>query len=167
LKKAYEPTINSSTTAFVKEGCGIRSIARLLHISPNTVLGRIKAIASAIIKPVVTIGRTYEVDELKTYVANKSNECRVIYALDKQTGQVVDFKAGRRTKANLKGVTDTLLLANSKRVYTDGLKLYRELIPQIVHRVRPYDTNKIERKNLCLRTHQKRLNRKLFVFQKA
>jgi insertion element IS1 protein InsB len=72
LKKAYEPTVDSTIIAFVKEGCGIRSIARLLRISTNTVLGRITAIANAIPKPTIPIGRTYEVDELRTYVRSKS-----------------------------------------------------------------------------------------------
>ena len=33
-KRAYANHINSEIVAHVKEGCGIRSIARLLHISP-------------------------------------------------------------------------------------------------------------------------------------
>lgn len=96
--QAYKSSISNDIAAHVKEGCGIRSIARLLHISANAVLARIKAIAIAIQKPVVTLGRTYEADELRTYVGNKSNECWIIYALDKQTGQVVDFKVGYRNK---------------------------------------------------------------------
>ena len=91
----------------------------------------------------------------------------MIYALDKQSGQVVDLKVGRRTKTNLKRVTDTLLLANCKQIYTDGLKIYRELIPRALHKIKRYGTNKIERKNLSLRTHLKRLNRKTICFSKS
>jgi IS1 family transposase/transposase-like protein len=163
-KHAYQASVNSNIVAHVKEGCGIRSMARLLTISTVTVLKRIRSIAQTIKKPIILTGRIYEVDELRTYIKNKNKECWVIYALDKQSGQVVDFKIGRRTKTNLKRVTDTLLLANCKQVYTDGLKIYRELIPQAIHKVNRYGTNKIERKNLSLRTHLKRLNRKTICF---
>src|SRR5271168_4248940 len=112
---AYHLAISSHMAAHVKEGCGIRSIARLLNISASTVLKRIKTIAGAIKKPVIPTGRQYEVDELKTYIKNKTKECWVIYALDRQSWQVVDLKVGRRTKTNLKRVTDTLLLAKCKQ----------------------------------------------------
>lgn len=117
--------ISNSIISLVKEGCGIRSIARLLHISAVTVINRIRKIADAIVKPIIAIGRTYEVDELRTYIKNKNQEYWVIYALDKQNGQVVDLKVGKRTNVNVKLVTDTLLLSNCKQVYTDKLNIYR------------------------------------------
>ena len=63
--KAYKPHINSYIIDHVTEGCGIRSIARLLDISPNTVIRRIKMIASNIKKPAIVTNKVYEVDELK------------------------------------------------------------------------------------------------------
>jgi transposase-like protein len=45
VKQSYLPLINPSIAAHVKEGCGIRSIARLLHISATTVISRIQKIA--------------------------------------------------------------------------------------------------------------------------
>ncbi len=166
-KHAYEASINSEIAAHVKEGCGIRSIARLLHIAAGTVLCRIQKIAGSIKKPAILMERTYEVDELKTYTKNKTKECWVICALDKQTKQVVDFKIGNRTKKNLKRVTDTLLLANCKQIFTDGLDIYRQIIPAALHKVKRYGTNHIERNNLTIRTHLKRLNRKTIAFSKS
>ena len=64
-KRAYATYINSEIVAHVKEGCGIRSIARLLHIAAGTVLHRIQKIADSIKKPAIAIERVYEVDELK------------------------------------------------------------------------------------------------------
>jgi len=167
IKHAYKPSTNSNIAAHIKEGCGIRSIARLLNISAGTVLKRIKSIADCIKKPIISTGRIYEVDELKTYIKNKSKECWVIYALDKQSKEVVDLKIGGRTKKNLKRVIDTLLLAKCKQVCTDGLDIYRYVIPAAIHKVKRYGTNKIERKNLSLRTHLKRLNRKTICYSKS
>ncbi|WP_143013885.1 IS1-like element transposase [Mucilaginibacter sp. OK268] len=48
FKKAYKSGTNSYIINHVREGCGIRSIARLLNIPPNTVIRRIKNIASTI-----------------------------------------------------------------------------------------------------------------------
>jgi len=166
-KHAYKASVNSEIASHVKEGCGIRSIARLLHIAAGTVLYRIQKIAGSIKKPTIMMERTYEVDELKTYIKNKTKECWVICALDKQNGQVVDFKVGKRTKKNLKRVTDTLLLANCKQIFTDGLEIYKHIIPAVLHKVKRYGTNHIERKNLTLRTHLKRLNRKTIAFSKS
>jgi insertion element IS1 protein InsB len=138
LNQACKASTNSDIVAHVKEGCGIRSIARLLHIAAGTVLCRIQKIADGIKKPAISMGMTYEVDELKTYIKNKTKECWVIYAIDKQTRQVVDLKVGSRTKKNLKRVTETLLLANCKQINTDGLDIYKQIIPVALHKVKRY-----------------------------
>jgi IS1 family transposase len=59
------------------------------------------------------------------------------------------------------------LLARCKQIYTDGLDIYGFVIPKKLHRVKRYGTNHIERKNLSLRTHLKRLNRKTIAFSKS
>ena len=165
--QAYKSCINNDIAAHLKEGCGIRSIARLLHISANTVLTRIKTIAAVINQPTIYTDRMYEVDELRTYIGNKTRECWIIYALDKQTGQVVDVKVGSRNKKNLNRVIDTLLMAKCRKIYTDRLNLYWNIIPSSLHITRRYGTNRIERKNLSLRTHLKRLNRKTICYSKS
>ena len=138
INKACHSSISRSIVDHVNEGCGIRSIARLLNVSVDTVLSRIKRIANHIKKPTIQTGSVYEVDELKTYIKSKACDYWVIYALDRQSGQVVDLKVGKRTKANLQRVTDTLLLAKCKQIYTDGLGIYKQLIPAAIHTVRRY-----------------------------
>ncbi|HEY2582316.1 MAG TPA: IS1 family transposase [Mucilaginibacter sp.] len=164
---ACKSHVNSNIAAHVMEGCGIRSIARLLQISAVTVIRRIKKIADGIKKPAIITERVYEVDELKTFVKKKTNDYWVIYAVDKESKQVVDFKTGKRTKKNIKKVIDTLLLAECRQIYTDGLNIYRFVIPEKIHLVKRYGTNHIERKNLTLRTHLKRLGRKTLCYSKS
>ena len=167
INKAYYRNVNKNIVDHLKEGCGIRSIARLLEIAPGTVLNRIKHIASNTKKPLISIGGTYELDELKTYIKNKNCDCWVIYALDKQSGQVVDMKVGKRIKTNLQFVANTLLLSNCKAIYTDRLNVYRYIIPLALHQTKRHGTNRIERKNLSLRTNLKRLNRKTICYSKS
>lgn len=166
INKAYIADINIPIVNYLIEGCGIRSIARLLNISPNTVIRRIKIIAADIKKPPIVTNQVYEVDELKTYVKKKTREYWVTYALNQQTGEVVDLRVGSRNQSSLKRVIDTLLLSGCKRIYTDGWRVYRQIIPRKLHKVKRFGTNRIERKNLTLRTHLKRLNRKTICFSK-
>jgi len=113
------------------------------------------------------VNKQYEADELKTFVNKKENEQWLIYAIDKKTKKVVDFRIGKRSKRNIKTVIDTLLFAKAKRIYTDGLTTYRGLVPKEIHKVVPHNTNYIERHNLTLRTHLKRLSRKTICFSKS
>jgi insertion element IS1 protein InsB len=50
---------------------------------------------------------------------------------------------------------------------TDRLKNYRYLIDEKLHSVKSFGTNHIERKNLTLRTHLKRLNRRTICFSRG
>jgi len=166
--KAYEQETDKEICEHIKEGCGVRSIARLLHISPTTVIKRTKRLAKQIVKPVYHLTRkNYEMDELRTYIRNKTNRYWVAYAIRKDTKEVVDFKVGKRNKGTLRRVIDTLLLSEAKKIYTDGYPLYRTLIPPELHRRSKYKINHIERKNLSIRTHLKRLSRKTICFSKS
>ena len=70
---ALDPILNQKIIALTKEGVGIRATARLLDISPTTVITRIKKIASEIKEPLLVKGKMYEVDELRTYVKKKGD----------------------------------------------------------------------------------------------
>lgn len=65
--------VNEDIVSHLKEGCGIRSISRLLKVSATTVLRRIVLLAKKICRPVISIGKEYELDELRTYVKKKTN----------------------------------------------------------------------------------------------
>lgn len=165
--QAYNKGTDEKIVMLTKESCGIRSIGRILAISPATVLRRLVAIAANIQKPSVALAKTYEADELKTYVRKKKNKQWVIYAIDRETKQVVDFRVGKRNKRNLKSVIETLLLSEAKKIYTDGFEIYRQHIPSVIHRFKAFGTQHIERKNLTLRTHLKRLSRRTICFSKS
>ncbi|MEQ9263153.1 MAG: IS1 family transposase [Owenweeksia sp.] len=165
--KAYQAEINSILIAYLKEGLGIRSIARLLEISPNTVMNRIIAISNDVEKPPTSLGKTYEMDELCTYIGNKSRRMWIAYAIRKDTREVVDFKVGRRNNKTLGKVINTLTLSSATKIYTDKLHIYKNLIDKAIHKVKNRGINYIERKNLTLRTHLKRLNRKTICYSKS
>ncbi len=165
--KAYLPNINSLIIQLTKEGLGIRSIARILNISTTTLIKRILSISENIKTPVLAFGKTYELDELRFFLRRKSNLMWLAYAIDKETKRVAAFYMGRRNNTTLNAVVKTLLNAKAKNIYTDKLKNYQYLIPEEIHITKRYGTNGIERKNLSIRTHLKRLNRKTICFARS
>lgn len=153
----------------LKESCSIRGIGRILGISPNTVIRRILKIARYLKRPYPILkGKVYEVDELFTYIKHKKkNRICIAYSYEPKSGNVIDIVVGRRTKKTLKKVTDTLVLSDAKRICTDGLDVYGDLIPHAIHHIHKRCTNHIERQNLNLRTHLKRLNRRTICYSKS
>jgi insertion element IS1 protein InsB len=78
------------------------------------------------------------------------------YALRSDTRQVIDFVVGKRTKQVLAGLVQSLLLSSVRIIKTDRSN-FRSLIPISRHVGNAYDINHIERNNLNIRTHLKRL----------
>lgn len=151
----------------LKEGCGIRSISRILAISAVTVLRKIKVMASPLTKPPLSFGKEYELDELCTYVKSKTRKRWIVYAIRRDTKEVVDFSIGSRTNSTLRKITDTLILSEAAKVFTDKLPNYKYLLPSTIHTTKHRGTNHIERKNLTLRTHLKRLSRRTTCFSRS
>ena len=165
--KAYHANTDKSIMLLTKEGLGIRSTARVLQISATTLLKRLQQIAAAIPRPVISKHKTYEVDELCTYVKKKSRQIWIVYALERTTKAVVSFAVGARTSKTLHIVTQTLLNAEAKAIHTDRLRQYATLIPDNIHHSKRFGTNHIERRNLSLRTHLKRLSRRSICYSKS
>jgi len=69
---------------FTKEGLGIRSTARVLKISVTTLLKRIISIAKNKVQPPIVKGKTYEVDEMRTFIGKKSLLRWIVYELDSE-----------------------------------------------------------------------------------
>lgn len=165
--RAYQSSTNDQIIRLLKEGVGMRGIARLLRISVVTLFSRIRRIASKLRPPYILKGKQYEVDEIKTFIGNKKRKIWIAYALERESRRVVSFKVGSRTNQTLKTILQTLFLSEAKTIYTDKLPAYTFLIPEAIHRTWPRCTNHIERNNLNLRTHLKRLNRRSICFSKS
>lgn len=166
-KLAYMACINDKIKRLLNEGCGIRSISKLLHITTRTVIRKILDISGKVNKPSMYIGKEYEVDEMLTYVGSKRKLYWIVYALEKKTRQVVEFTIGSRTNKTLHEITDKLLLSSASKVYTDKLLNYKYLIPSAIHSTKYRGTNYIERNHLTIRTHLKRLNRRSICYSKS
>ncbi len=127
-------SVNTEIVNLLKEGVGIRSMSRLLNILTNTVLSRLIKLSKQVKKPMIVLGKHYEMDELCTYIRNKNNRIWIAYSIRKDTKEVIDFKVGKRTNKTLRSVVNTLLLSEAKKIYTDKLKQYKSLIPSKIHK---------------------------------
>ena len=161
---AYIPELNRIISSYIKEGVGIRGITRILDISTTTLLKRIISISKDITAPHIATDAVYEVDEIKTFVGRKKAHIWIAYALNRMDKSVACFSVGPRTNETLSKVTDKLI--HAKRIYTDKLRQYNTLISPEIHRITNRGTNHIERHNLTIRTHIKRLTRRTICFSR-
>ncbi len=166
--KAYEKEVSPLLAQLVCESVSIRGIRRVLKNVTNTVLRRIRTIAKGIIKPTIVMNQLeLEVDEIRTYIGRQGNEYWLAYALSRSTGEVIDFIIGKRSKNTLRPLINTLLLSGASKIRTDNLNIYQALIPKGIHEHGAYCINHIERKNLSIRTHIKRLSRRTICFSRS
>ncbi len=104
---------------------------------------------------------------MRFFIRKKTNPQWLVYALDRETKQIVNFYIGRRNNKTLNAVVKTLLNAKAEKIYTDKLKNYKYLISQTIHTTKKHGTNHIERKNLDIRICLKRFSRKTLCFSKG
>ncbi len=108
-----------------------------------------------------------ELDEMWSYVAKKSNPRWLWYAIDHRSGRVLAYVFGTRKDQvflQLKGLLEPFGIT---RFYTDGWGAYERHLEPKKHVVGKQNTQKIENKNLNLRTRIKRLARRTICFSKT
>jgi insertion element IS1 protein InsB len=167
-QKKYGKHNEQEVVVLNNEGVGISSMSRILRLPKSSVQMLIRRASERIQKTdLQEKQQIYELDEMYTFIGNKGHPCYIIYAINRQTRKVVEFTTGSRTKENIGLLVRKLLSLFPKRIYTDRLPVYKSLIPEHLHKILPYQTNRIERKNLTIRTHLKRLSRKTICFSKS
>ena len=102
-----------------------------------------------------------EMDEQWSYVGKKSEQRWLWYAIDHATSTVLAYIFGKRKDDVFKRLKALLKPFNIARYYTDDWGAYERHLDTGKH-----NTQKIERKNLNLRTWIKRLTRKTICFSK-
>jgi insertion element IS1 protein InsB len=108
-----------------------------------------------------------EMDEQWSYVGKKSEQRWLWYAIDHATSTILAYVFGRRKDEIFKQLKALLQPFNITRYYTDDWGAYERHLDTAEHQVGKRNTQKIERKNLNLRTWIKRLTRKTICFSKS
>lgn len=163
-------------------GSGIRDTARVLDIGPPTVIKELRNKEPELesinrnildnienppdIQVVIKLCDEAELDEMWSFVGNKSNQRWLWHAIDHRTGKILAYVFGSRKDEVFLQLRNLLEPFGIKRFYSDDWGAYDRHIEKAKHCVGKRNTQKIERKHLTLRTRIKRLARKTICFSK-
>lgn len=177
IGKIVDMTLNAS---------GIRDISRVLKISPNTVIKRLKEKnkqlnqvnveylqsiqadngAEKVEVDIVCVNEA-EGDEMWSFVGSKKCQRWIWHAIDHKSGKVLAYAFGDRKDDVYKELAQRLKPFGINKFYTDGWGAYERIPVAKQHIVGKKNTQKIERKHLTWRTRIKRLARKTICFSKT
>ena len=162
-----DPTVCRLVVPLALNGCGVRDIARVLTISPTTVLKLLRQQAARVRRsPLPARFVELELDEMWSFVGDKAHQTWLWYAFEPRSRQIVAWQIGRRTDKTCARLLRQLAPCHVLRFCTDDWESYQKLIPEAHHWVGKQWTQRIERQNLNFRTHLKRLHRRTICFSK-
>ncbi|HHB8001423.1 MULTISPECIES: IS1 family transposase [Klebsiella] len=168
---AAKPDTHQSIIDMAMNGAGCRDTVRVLDISLNTVLRHLKNLApkqvAQHIEPGAEVVICCEADEQWSFVRCKGNPRWLFYAYDRIRKRVLAHVFGPRNAVTLKRLLALLSKFNIAFYMTDAWPVYRTLLDSASHVVSKKYTQRIERHNLNLRTHLKRLTRRTICFSKS
>jgi insertion element IS1 protein InsB len=108
-----------------------------------------------------------EVDEMWSYVGNKTQQRWLWHAIDHRTGVILAYVLGQRQDEVFLQLKALLSPFGLQHFYTDAAEVYNRHLASAQHTVGKQFTQKIERKHLTLGTRIKRLVRKTICFSKS
>ena len=176
------PEVKQQSIDMSLNASGVRDTARVLHISPDTVLRELRQKEAALESVNTALLRTMapdeilvdiqqageaEIDEMWSFVGKKGNQRWLWHAIDHHTGAVLAYVFGRRKDAVFLQLKALLEPFGLTRFSTDHWGAYERHLDPEVHSPGKRNTQKIERKHLPLRTRIKRLVRKTICFSKS
>ena len=181
--KAYEAGVKEKIVEMAINGSGIRDTSRVLGIHKDMVINQLKRKEDSLVQvnpnfnlqdgsgvrevTLKSFCGEAEMDEQWSFVGSKSNQRWIWYAVDHSTNTILAYVFGKRKDVVFKALKSLLTPFNIKRYYTDDWGAYERNLPAEKHEIGKTNTQKIERKNLNLRTWIKRLARKTICFSKT
>ena len=176
------PEVKQQIVDMSLNASGVRDTARVLHISTDTVLRALRKKEAALESVNTALLRTMdpdemlvdiqqageaEMDEMWSFVGNKGNPRWLWHAIGHHTGAVLAYVFGRRKDEVFLQLKALLEPFGLTRYYTDHWGAYSRHLDPNLHSPGKRNTQKIERKQLTLRTRIKRLVRETICFSKS
>ena len=176
------PAVKQQMVDMALNGSGIRDTARVLRVSPTTVIntlqkkesilqpvneGLLQRLDAEQVQVIVHKVEAAEVDEMWSFVGSKSQQRWLWHAIDHYTGQVLAYVFGTREDCVFLELQALLEPFGITHFYTDGWGAYDRHIDHEKHTVGKRYTQKIERKHTTLRARIKRLVRKTICYSKS
>ena len=174
--KAITPEQQVLIDRMLLERISMAGIARVLEICEDTVQRYVNSKSKVTSQQVEVSCKpkkrlTVQMDELWSFVDEKSNKQWVWLALDAQTREIVGVQIGDRTAHSAKALWDSMppIYRQCAVIYTDHWSGYDGVLPSKRHHSVDKDsgfTSYIERFNCTLRQRISRLVRKSLSFSK-
>ena len=148
-------------------GSGVRDCAVLLDISIGCVLSSILRMGKASgLQPKHNSYHQVQIDEQWPYVGNKQKKVWLLYAICKESGEILAANRGKRNKNSIKALLKKLQEREVNFYCTDLWKTFAEILPKKKHIMGKKHTKKIEGINTWFRTRLRRLVRRTVCFSK-
>ncbi len=185
--KAYQPEVREQVLKMAVDGTGTRATSRILGISKDTVTSILKKQEEVLwqvnyeyirkhqeeeIEAVVISSEQIEVneaemDEMWSFVHDKSQQYWLWWAIDHKTGEPLAYCFGTREYQYLDELRSLLAPFHITTVYADANYAYKTRMTESTVVTGKRNTQKIERRHLSLRTWCSRLVRKGIRFSKS
>jgi insertion element IS1 protein InsB len=162
-------TMQINAVVWYLRGISMNRIAFLLQVSVQAVLNWIRTFAKAHEEKPEPTGKTIvlELDEMWHDLKKKRQKLWIWKALDRDTGQLLDWECGRRDKATLKQLVDRLAQGDVKLYCTDQWVTSASVIPQDTLVQSNATTHAIERNHGRQRHWFGRFKRKSIIVSKS
>ena len=179
--RGCDPCVRSRIFFSIVNGSGTRATARTLGIAKDTVTAALRNIEPLLwyvnydyinnhknggLEVEMVLADEVEMDEMWSFVGDKSHQCWLWWAIDHNTGDPLAFHFGTREHKNLDELMELLKPFHVTIVYSDDNFAYKSHIKNSIVVTGKRNTQKIERKHLSLRTWCSRLVRKGIRFSK-
>ena len=107
-----------------------------------------------------------QIDEQWSYVGNKKKKVWLLYAICKNSGEILAANWGKRNKKSIKALLKKLREREINFYCTDNWKAFAEVLPKEKHIIGKKYTKKTEGINTWFRTRLRRLVRRTVCFSK-
>lgn len=181
--RAYQPEVQSQIHDMALNGSGIRDTARVLKISPTTVIEHLKKKPQLKVvnqsrlaqldlsKTTIELGQWQnpeaEADEMWSFVQSKQQQRWLWHAIDHETREILAYVFADHKDAAFLELKALLAPFGITQWYTDDWGAYSRHLNREEHTIGKTNTQRIERKHLTLRTRIKRLARRTICFSKS
>jgi len=146
----------------------IRFLAKLLSVSPSTVLRWLKEEAADIEDVVIPENiKAVEIDEMWHFVGKKKNKKWLLKAIDRSTNKIVAFVWGGRNKETVKRLLKQFARCPNCVFYTDNWNAFGAVIPKERHIIGKKHTIRSEQNNSNTRHYLARMTRKTKVVSRC
>ena len=167
IYKGSTSNIDAKIRLMLVRNCGIRDISVIENISCQKVLS-VLVNHSLDITPKYKHYNSLEIDEHWSYIQNKKKKLWLIYACDKETGEIVAYVFGKRDLKTAKRLRNKInqLGVTYDAIYSDDWSSFIKAFKGVKHIIGKDGTTMIEGTNCTLRTRIRRAVRRTCCFSK-